>query len=63
MPIIQIIIVLCVIGFLLWLIEAYVPMDAAIKKIIQIVIIFAIVLWLLNVFGLLGGMGTLHLGR
>lgn len=49
-----IILVLVVVGVLLWLINAYVPMDAKIKKILNIVVIVCIVLWLLNVVGIFG---------
>lgn len=51
MPLIEIIITLAVVGFLLWLIETYVPMGATIKRIIEIVIILCVVLWLLQTFG------------
>lgn len=59
MPIIQLIIILAVIGFLLWLLTTYVPMEPLIKRIIVIVVVFAVVIWLLNVFGLLNGLGTI----
>ena len=50
---ISIVITLIVIGVLLWLVTAYIPMDATIKRIIQIVVLICVVLWFLNVFGLL----------
>jgi uncharacterized BrkB/YihY/UPF0761 family membrane protein len=49
-----IIIVLVVVGVLLWLINTYVPMDAKMKKILNIVAIIAVILWLCNVFGVFG---------
>lgn len=49
-----IIVVLAVVGVLLWLINTYVPMDAKIKKILNIVAIIAVILWLCNVFGVFG---------
>ncbi len=54
MPLIHLIIVLVVVGVLLWLVNTYVPMDAKIKQILNIVIVIAVVLWLLSAFGLLG---------
>lgn len=51
MPILTIIIVLIIVGVLLLLANRYIPMDAMIKKIINIVVIVAVVLWLLKVFG------------
>lgn len=55
MSLIYIILVLVVVGFLLWLINTYVPMAGAIKTILNAVVIIAVILWLLSVFGLLPG--------
>ena len=54
MPLIQIIIVLVVVGVILFLINNYIPMDATIKRILNIVVVIAVILWLLSVFGVLG---------
>lgn len=53
MGLIEVVIVLAVIGVLLYLITTYLPMDAKIKQIITIVVMIVVVLWLLNVFGVL----------
>ena len=53
----SVIITLVVVGVLLWLVNAYIPMDAKIKNILNVVIVIAVVLWLLNVFGVLGYIG------
>jgi hypothetical protein len=63
MPLINLIIVLVVIGLILWAVNAYIPMDANIKKILNVVVIIAVVLWLLSVFGVLGNISTIHVGR
>jgi hypothetical protein len=57
------IITLIVIGVLLWLVNAYIPMDAKIKNILNIVVLIAVVLWLLNVFGVLGSMNNVAVPR
>jgi len=54
MTLISLIITLIVVGVLLWLVNQYIPMDAKIKQILNIVIVIAVVLWLLSVFGVLG---------
>ena len=54
MPLISLVITLIVIGVLLWLVDAYIPMDGKIKKILNIVGVICVVLWLLSVFGVLG---------
>lgn len=48
----HVIIVLVVIGVLLWAVNAYIPMDAKIKNILNVVVVICVVLWLLSVFGL-----------
>lgn len=42
-----------VLGFVLWLINNYIPMDRTINKILNIVVVIAVVIWLLQVFGML----------
>jgi hypothetical protein len=49
---IGIIITLVVIGLVLYLIDL-IPMDGAIKQIIRLIIILAVIIWLLRVFGLM----------
>jgi hypothetical protein len=52
MPIINVVIVLIVVGLLLWLVNAYIPMDGKIKNILNIVVVILVILWLLNLFGI-----------
>ena len=42
-----------VVGVILWLINTYIPMDSKIKNILNAVAVIAVVIWLLQVFGLL----------
>jgi hypothetical protein len=63
MSLISLIVVLIVVGLLLWLINNYIPMDGKIKQILNIVVVIAVILWLLQVFGLLGDIGAIHVGR
>jgi len=63
MPLIQLVIVLVVFGVILWAINTYIPMDATIKKILNVVVIVAVVLWLLTAFGILGSLSGMHVGR
>jgi hypothetical protein len=62
MPLIQLIIALVVVGVILWAVNTYIPMDATIKKILNVVVILVVVLWLLSVFGVLGPMSGIHVG-
>lgn len=53
----QVIVTLIVVGVLLWLVNTYVPMDGKIKNLLNIVVALCVVLWLLNVFGVLAYLG------
>jgi hypothetical protein len=63
MPLISLVVVLIVVGVLLWAVNAYIPMQPTIKKIINVVVILAVVLWLLSVFGVLGSIDTVRIGH
>jgi hypothetical protein len=63
MPLINIVIILIVVGVLLWLINTYIPMDGKIKGILNAVVIIVVVIWLLQVFGLLGAINGIHIGH
>lgn len=54
MSVLTIVIVLVVAGVLLWAINAYIPMDAKIKNLLNIVVIIILVIWLLKAFGVFG---------
>jgi len=52
MNLLNIIITLAVVGVLLWLINALIPMDGKIKAILNLVITIVVVIWLLKAFGI-----------
>lgn len=51
MSLIGVILTLVIVGIILWLVNTYIPMDATIKKILNIVVVVIVILWLLNGFG------------
>jgi hypothetical protein len=53
MPILTILIVIVVAGVILWLVNSYIPMQRTIKNILNAVVVIILVVWLLNVFGVL----------
>ena len=61
MDLIHLIVILALIGVLLYVVNVYIPMDAKIKQILNIVVVIVVILWLLTVFGLLPG-HTIHVG-
>jgi hypothetical protein len=63
MPLISLVVVLIVVGVLLWLINTYIPMDGKIKSILNAVVVIAVVIWLLQVFGLLGSLQGIRVGH
>lgn len=57
MTLLGLILTIALVGFLLWLLNTLVPMDAKVKQILNIVVIFLLVLWLLeSVFGIFGAL-------
>ena len=63
MSLITLVIVLVVVGVVLWLINSYIPMQATIKKILNVVVVIAIILWLLSAFGVIGSLDTIRIGN
>lgn len=63
MDLVSLVIVLVLVGVLLWAANTYIPMDPKIKQILNIVVVIAVVLWLLNVFGVLAGLHGIRVGR
>jgi len=61
MSILNILIVLVVVGVLLWLVNTYIPMDAKIKSILNIVAIVLVIIWLLSAFGILASLSAIHI--
>lgn len=55
MSLLSIVIVLIVVGFLLWLINNFIPMAASIKSILNLVVVIAVILWLLSALGVIHG--------
>lgn len=61
MSLLSIIVTLVIIGVILWAINRYVPMDAKIRKVLNVVVTIVVVLWLLYVFGILGNGGDVEM--
>jgi len=60
MSLLTIILVLVIVGVALYLINAYVPMDAKIKTILNWVVVIILVIWLLKATGLLNGLSDIR---
>jgi hypothetical protein len=54
MTLINIIVILILVGLALWLVNTYIPMATGIKSLLNIVVFVVVLIWLLQVFGLIG---------
>jgi hypothetical protein len=61
MSLIGLVLTLVIVGVLLWLINNYVPMDSKIKTIVNVVVVVAVVIWLLQAFGILGSLRDIRI--
>lgn len=55
MNIIAVLLVLAAIGFILWLVNQYIPMQPPFKIVMNVIVVIILILWLLKVFGLVSG--------
>jgi hypothetical protein len=58
MPLVNLVIALIIVGVALWLINRFIPMASSIKTILNIVVVVAVVVWVLQVTGLWGPIST-----
>ncbi len=61
MPILTAVLTIVVVGFLLWLVNAFIPMERRIKSILNIVVAIALVIWLLYGFGIVSRSGDINM--
>jgi len=63
MPLINLIVVLIVIGVALYLINNFIPMASSIKTILNVVVVVAVCVWLLQAFGFMGNISNYRITR
>lgn len=63
MPLVQLVVMLIVVGVLLGMINRFIPMARSIKSILNAVVVIVVVVWLLNVFGLMSSLSAIRVGR
>ena len=54
MTLVDIVLVLIVVGLILWLVNTDVPMAGGIKSLLNVVVFVVVLIWVLQVFGLVG---------
>ena len=63
MPLINLVFVLIVVGVALWLINRFIPMASSIKTILNVVVVVAVCVWVLQAVGLWGDVMHYRIGR
>jgi membrane-bound ClpP family serine protease len=63
MPLVQLVIVLVIVGVILWVINSFIPMQSTIKTILNVVVVIGVIIWLLSVFGIIGNISTIRIGK
>lgn len=61
MPLMNIVITLIVVGVVLWLVNNYIPMASGIKAILNVVVVVAVAVWVLQALGLWGRLTSYRL--
>jgi predicted membrane protein len=63
MPLVNLVLVLIVVGVALYLINRYIPMASSIKSILNIVVVVAVCVWILQAVGLWQNVTSFRVGR
>jgi hypothetical protein len=63
MPLLNVVVVLIVVGVALYLINRYIPMASSIKTILNIVVVVAVCVWLLQALGLWASVTNFRITR
>jgi len=63
MSLIQMVVTLIIVGFLMWLVNRFIPMQSTIKAILNGLVAILVVIWLVNVFGLMHYITRFHVTR
>ena len=62
-PLVNLVFVLIVVGVGLWLINRFIPMASSIKTILNVVVVVAVCVWVLQAAGLWGGITSYRIKR
>jgi predicted membrane protein len=63
MPLVNLVIALIVVGMALWMINRFIPMASSIKTILNVVVVVAVCVWVLQAVGLWGDVTRFRIGR
>jgi hydrogenase-4 membrane subunit HyfE len=63
LPLINVVFALVAVGVLLWVVNRFIPMQASIKSILNVVVVVAVALWVCNLFGLFNTLSRYRIGH
>jgi hypothetical protein len=63
MTLIDIVLVFVIVGVVMWLINAFIPMAAGIKSLLNVVVFVVVLIWVLRIFGVVGEIPGVHIPR
>ena len=63
MPLLNLVVVLIVVGFGLYLVNRFIPMASSIKTILNVFVVVCVCVWLLQAVGLWGSVSNLRLPK
>lgn len=63
MPLINIVVALIIVGVALWVVNNYIPMAQSIKSILNVVVVVAACIWVLQAAGMWGTISSYRIGR
>ena len=61
MSLLTLVFVIVLVGVMLWVVNRFIPMDSKIRSILNAVVVILLVLWLLDVFGVLGSLRNIRI--
>jgi predicted membrane protein len=62
MPILHLVFMLILVGVGLWMINRFIPMASSIKTILNVVVVVAVCVWVLQAVGLWGDLSSYRVG-
>lgn len=62
MSVLTILLVIIGVGVLLWLVNRFIPMQSTVKSILNAIVIILLVVWLLDVFGVIDVLRNTEVG-
>ncbi|HEX4210101.1 MAG TPA: Thivi_2564 family membrane protein [Candidatus Binataceae bacterium] len=63
MTLLNIVVILVLVGIILWLINAFIPMAGVIKTLLNLVVFVVVLIWLLRAFGIVIDLPGVHIPR